>query len=176
MAERVGKRKQRQTLFLFTVSNKKKMYLHRCPSPQLLFSHCGLNHFLFIVGKHVSGLCECGSSETVKHVFLECRKYSTERHALFGRLSVLGLGGQAFSVCSLFGHCDNHKLISGAVLQFLHRTGLYGTIQLVIGPVEGSNTLDSVQTAGNRRRRRRTWAHAYAATGTKSLADNVLMF
>ena len=84
-----------------------------------------LNHFLFIVGKQVSGLCECGSCETVKHVFLECRKYRTEKHALFGRLLVLGLGGQAFSVFSLFGHCDNHKLISRAVLQFLHSTGLY---------------------------------------------------
>ena len=84
-----------------------------------------LNHFLFIVGKHVSGLCECGSCETVKHVFLECRKYRTERHALFGRMLVLGLGGQVFS---LFGHCDNHKLISGAVLQFMHSTGLHVNI------------------------------------------------
>ena len=36
---------------------------------RLRLGHCGLNHFLFIVGKHVSGICECGSSETVKHVF-----------------------------------------------------------------------------------------------------------
>ena len=36
---------------------------------RLRLGHCGLNHFLFIVGKHVSGLCVCGSSETVKHVF-----------------------------------------------------------------------------------------------------------
>ena len=72
----------------------------------------------------MSGLFECGTSETVKHVFLECRIYRTEKHALFGRLLVLGLGGQAFSVFSLFGHCDNHKLISRAVLQFLHGTGL----------------------------------------------------
>ena len=36
---------------------------------RLRLGHCGLIHFLFIVGKHVSGLCECGSSETVKHIF-----------------------------------------------------------------------------------------------------------
>ena len=41
---------------------------------RLRLGRCGLNHSLFIVGKHVSGSCECGSSETVKHVFLECRK------------------------------------------------------------------------------------------------------
>ena len=62
--------------------------------------HCGLNHSLFTVGKHVSGLCECGSPETVKHVFLECKKYRTERQTLFDRM--LGLGAQAFSVFSLF--------------------------------------------------------------------------
>ena len=87
----------------------------------------------------MSGLCECGSSETLKHVFLECRTYRTERHALFDRL--LGLGVQAFS---LFGHCENHKLISEVSLQFLFNTGLYVKIEFIFGPVEGSNTLNSI--------------------------------
>jgi len=39
---------------------------------RLRLGHCGLNYSLHIVGKHVSGLCECGSLETVGHVFLEC--------------------------------------------------------------------------------------------------------
>ena len=74
----------------------------------------------------MSGLCDCGSSETGKHIFLECRKYRTERHALFGRL--LGLGVQAFSFFSLFGHSENHKLITRAVLQILHSSGVYVAI------------------------------------------------
>jgi len=36
---------------------------------------------------------------------------------------------KAFSVLSLFGHCDEHKLNSKAVLQFLHDTGLYVRVQ-----------------------------------------------
>ena len=67
----------------------------------------------------MSGLCECGSPETAKHVFLECRKYRTERQTLFDRM--LGLGVQFSS----FRHCENHKLNSKASLQFLHNTGLY---------------------------------------------------
>ena len=55
--------------------------------------------------------------------FLECRKYKTERQTFFDRL--LGLGVQPFSVFSLFGHCENHKLTSKAFLQFLRNTGLY---------------------------------------------------
>lgn len=90
---------------------------------RLRLGHCGLNYSLCIVGKHVSGLCECGSVETVGHVFLECRRYRTERNVLVNKLS--GLGVEAFSVLSLFGHSDEHKLISKAVLQFLHDTGLY---------------------------------------------------
>jgi len=38
---------------------------------RLRLGHCGLNHSLCIVGKHVSGLCEVGSLETVGHVFLK---------------------------------------------------------------------------------------------------------
>ena len=53
----------------------------------------------------MSGLCECRSSEAVKHIFLECRKYGTERRILFDRL--LGPGVEAFSVFSLIGHCEN---------------------------------------------------------------------
>ena len=140
MAERVGKKKQGQTLFPFTIS-RYKMYLHFSIPQGLSYtvqikagSLWAKYFYLFIIGKHVSGLCECGSSETVKHIFLECRKYRTERRILFDRL----LGVEAFSVFSLFGH-------SKAILQFLN-TGLYVKIQFTIGPVEGSNTLNSVYT------------------------------
>jgi len=74
--------------------------------------------------KHVSCLCECWSLETVGYVFLEeCRKYRAERNIFFVQLA--GLVVKVFSLLSLFGHSDEHKLISKAVLRFLHDTGLY---------------------------------------------------
>lgn len=56
----------------------------------------GLNYSLCIVGKHVSGLCECGSLEIVRHVFLECRRYRGERKVFFNKLA--GIGVEVFSV------------------------------------------------------------------------------
>lgn len=93
---------------------------------RLRLGHCGLNHTLYVVGKHETGLCQCGRPETVKHVFLECNQYNTERCRLFIQLTELGV--QLFSIHSLFGHSENHQLIARAVLQFLHDTKLYGKI------------------------------------------------
>ena len=90
---------------------------------RLRLGHCGLNSYLHIIGKHSSGLCECGSPETVKHILLECSKYSVERRELFKTASDLGLN--SFSVKSLFSLHDNHQQIMAAILQFLRNTGLY---------------------------------------------------
>ena len=112
----------------------------------------------------MSGLCECGSSETVKHIFLECRKYRTERRILFDRL----LGVEAFSVFSLFGHCENHKLISKAIPEHRtvcknrvrHRTcgGQYYAKQRL-------NCRNSIRRRRKRRRRRRR--RAFCAVSAK---------
>ena len=93
---------------------------------RLRLGHCGLNQFLFILGKHDTGLCFCGRPETVKHVFLECSQYNAERQRLF--IQMAEAGAQVFSISSLFGHCENHQSISRAVLQFLRETGLYRKI------------------------------------------------
>ena len=69
---------------------------------RLRLGHYGLSKSLCIIGKHVSGLCECEILETVKLVFLECRKYREERKVFFVRLT--GLGVEAFSVAFFFGH------------------------------------------------------------------------
>ncbi len=37
------------------------------------------NSTLQVIGKHPSGLCECGSRETVEHVLIHCDKYSEEK-------------------------------------------------------------------------------------------------
>jgi len=47
---------------------------------RLRIGHCGLNKYLHIVGKHISGRCEfCENIETVEHVIFECQKYERER-------------------------------------------------------------------------------------------------
>ena len=81
---------------------------------------------MFLIGKHDTGLCQCGQLETVAHVFLECREYNAERQRLF--ISMAKLGVEVYSVFSLFGHNKHHQMISKAVMQFLHNTGLYERI------------------------------------------------
>lgn len=36
-----------------------------------------------IIGKHPTGLCECGRPETVQHVFLERNKHNRERKTFY---------------------------------------------------------------------------------------------
>lgn len=93
---------------------------------RLRLGHCGLNQHLHIIGKHPTGLCECGCPETVKHVLLECSKYSSERKTFYKRLSDLGV--LSFSIKSFFGQNENHQMITKAVLQLLHDSGLYKKI------------------------------------------------
>ena len=93
---------------------------------RLRLGHCSLNKNLFLIGKHDTGLCQCGQPETIKHVFLECSIFNPERRALFLRMAELGV--EVFSIFSLFGHSEKHQLITEAVLQFLHNTGLYSKI------------------------------------------------
>ena len=74
---------------------------------RLRLGHCGLNKNLFLIGKHDTGLCECGQPETVKHVFLQCSNYNAERQRLFISMSELGVS--VLSLFSLFGHSENHQ-------------------------------------------------------------------
>jgi len=66
---------------------------------------------------------KASAAETVKHVFLACSRYNTERQRLGIQMAEIGV--QVFSISSLFGHSEKHQLISKAVLQFLHETGMY---------------------------------------------------
>lgn len=93
---------------------------------RLRLGHCGLNNDLFLIGKHSTGLCECGRPETVKHILLECSLYCAERRDFFKILTDLGL--DSFSIRTLFGSHNNHQQIETAILQFLRDTGLYGRI------------------------------------------------
>lgn len=86
--------------------------------------HCCLAACLFRIGKHPSGLWECGNPETVKHVVLSCRKYSRERRQLFKMLADLGL--TVFSYKSMFFSFE--KQVEKAVLSYLRHSGLYERI------------------------------------------------
>ena len=39
--------------------------------------HTGLNQTLFVLGKSGTDRCECGKTETVEHVLMECERYDT---------------------------------------------------------------------------------------------------
>lgn len=54
-----------------------------------------------------------------------CNVESIGQKEMYSFFKLAGLGVEAFSVTSLFGYNDKHKLISKAVLPFLHDTGLY---------------------------------------------------
>ena len=49
---------------------------------RLRLGHCGLNKNLLLIGKHDTGLCQCGQSESVAHVFLVCGNFNAERQRL----------------------------------------------------------------------------------------------
>ena len=54
---------------------------------RMRIGHTGLNHTLSRIGKHPTGKCIHRSQpETVEHVLLRCRKYSTQRDVLFQTL------------------------------------------------------------------------------------------
>ena len=91
---------------------------------RLRLGHCGLASNLHVVGKHLDGLCECGSPETVKHVMLYCRKYLRERQQFFVELADLGLS--SFSLQTMLGPDQNGtESVGKAVIKYVHSIGLY---------------------------------------------------
>ena len=92
---------------------------------RLRIGHCGFNSTLYILGRHETGLCQCGEVETVKHVLLECVLYEGERRMLRSR--VLRLRG-VFSMEAMLRHRGEHVLIVKAVIQFLMRVGMYNRV------------------------------------------------
>ena len=52
--------------------------------------HTGLNQTLFVLGKSGTDRCECGKTETVEHVLMECERYTEKRMRLADKLQRLG--------------------------------------------------------------------------------------
>ena len=63
------------------LKRKDEITIHR-----LRLGRCSMNYYLFLMGKHHSGLCDvCLVQETIRHVFIECPKYTSQRKVLFGK-------------------------------------------------------------------------------------------
>ena len=45
---------------------------------RMRIGHTGLNTTLFLIGKSGTDGCECGKTETVEHVLMECERYTEE--------------------------------------------------------------------------------------------------
>lgn len=55
---------------------------------RMRLGHTGLNRTLFIMKKHVDGMCEyCNSQETIEHVIMYCPKYHQARQRLISQLN-----------------------------------------------------------------------------------------
>ena len=76
---------------------------------RLRLGHCCLARDLALIGKHDSGLCECGDREDVRHILMECRKYRRERVGLFDR--VIRLGQPVVSLRVLLGCGEKQREI-----------------------------------------------------------------
>ena len=95
--------------------NRKDSVVHS----RLGLGHCGLRS-----GKHPDGKCECGDSETVKHVLLQCKIYSKQRKTLFRKL---GTDGETvFNMHTLLNLDSWVK--TKKLMDYLHKTGVYKRI------------------------------------------------
>ncbi len=67
--------------------------LQRAVISRLRLGHTGLNKTMHLIGKHPSGLCECGLvEETVEYVICYCQKYKIQREKLRKELKKCGVG------------------------------------------------------------------------------------
>ncbi len=70
-----------------TVGNERRIFGNR--KEDSIMSHTALNHSLYKIGKHESGLCvKCDLPETVEHVLIKCKGYDNERLQLTEALHI----------------------------------------------------------------------------------------
>ena len=58
---------------------KKKNRREETVLTRMRIGYIGLNKTLFLIGKSGTDGCECGKTETVEHVLMECERYTEER-------------------------------------------------------------------------------------------------
>ena len=90
---------------------------------RLRLGHCGLAWDLAKMGKHPDGLCEtCQKDQTVKHVLMECRRFTEERKTLYA--AVAREPTSTVSLKSLLNPVEDQARAVKAVLDFIAATGL----------------------------------------------------
>ncbi|XP_042577005.1 uncharacterized protein LOC122136668 [Cyprinus carpio] len=94
---------------------------------RLRIGHSGLNHSLFIIGKHQSGLCTtCSKAENIEHELLHCALYSKEREELFKKLRNMGIIN--FTISNLLSCASRQSSTMREILRYLKITGLESRI------------------------------------------------
>ena len=92
---------------------------------RLRLGHFGFAKELFLLGKHVDGLCGvCGVTESVKHVILECRKYSRFRSEMYDKL--LRTGMEVISLKNILNPDEKEGEVRRILVNFLKSANLYG--------------------------------------------------
>ena len=88
--------------------------------------HTFLNSTLFILVKHLSGLCSCQELEAVQHVLMSCRKYDHQRQELLRELREIGL--EEVSLKSILEVGSSRRGKCCFFFRFLKDTGLYSRV------------------------------------------------
>lgn len=89
---------------------------------RLRLGHTGLNSTMHIIGKHPTGLCECGIRETVEHVLINCNTYAEERRKILEEFQKKG--EQQITLKKLLNSVEGGRL----TIQFLNGTNLINRI------------------------------------------------
>ena len=79
------------------------MWKNRREEPVLTrmrIGHTGLNKTLFLIGKSGTDQFECGKTETVQRVLMECERYTEDRMRLADKLQ---RAGRVWSLCGILG-------------------------------------------------------------------------
>ena len=93
---------------------------------RMRIGHTGLNKTLFLIGKSGTDGCECGKTESVEHVLMECERYTEERTRLADQLQ---RAGRVWSLGGIMGTAgEGVPLAQKAVIEYLKKTGLYKRI------------------------------------------------
>lgn len=87
---------------------------------QLGTGKCKLKSYLYAIKAEGSNLCECGQIETVKHVVLDCRKWSIERRELRAAVKDKSRWGD---LSYLLGGWSGRKDLAGKYIEEKQRRG-----------------------------------------------------
>ena len=102
---------------------------HKCRAAETLLArlrigHVNVNHYLYKIGKSPSNLCQCGATETVSHLILNCPIYHSKRLELKNKLMNLNI---PFTLKNTLGGGDfdlsKQTIVINSLVSFLSKSG-----------------------------------------------------